>query len=72
MVAPHLQCNYKGYSADKALTLAAAAPINVMNTEEVKVLQEKLTKLWLDTNGIGGIYGKGTTNIVMLLQRRTV
>ena len=69
--APHLQYNYKGYGMDKALTVAAAAPINVMSKEEVLTLQQNLTKLGLDTNGIDGIYGKGTTNAVMILQRRT-
>ncbi|WP_052728515.1 peptidoglycan-binding protein [Domibacillus tundrae] len=69
--APHLQYNYKGYGTDKALTVAAATPINVMSKEEVLALQQNLSKLGLDTNGIDGIYGKGTTNAVMILQRRT-
>ncbi|MCI2256502.1 peptidoglycan-binding protein [Domibacillus sp. PGB-M46] len=69
--APHLQYNYKGYGTDKVRTVAAAAPINVMSKEETLTLQEKLTKLGLDTNGVDGIYGKGTTNAVMILQRRT-
>ncbi|MCP3764086.1 peptidoglycan-binding protein [Domibacillus sp. A3M-37] len=34
-------------------------------------MQEKLVKLGLDTNGVDGVYGKGTTNAVMILQRRT-
>ncbi|MCM3791068.1 peptidoglycan-binding protein [Domibacillus indicus] len=69
--APHLQYNYKGYGTDKALTIAPAPPINVMSKEEILALQEKLTKLGLDTNGVDGIYGKGTTNAVRILQRRT-
>lgn len=68
--APHLQYNYKGYGTDKALTVAASAPINVLMKEEIFALQEKLVKLGLDTNGVDGIYGKGTTNAVMILQRR--
>lgn len=43
----------------------------MMSTGEVKSLQEKLAALGLDTNGIDGIYGKGTTNAVMILQRCT-
>ncbi|WP_309087247.1 peptidoglycan-binding protein [Domibacillus sp.] len=69
--SPHLQFNYKGYGTDKGLTVAAAAPINVMSKEETLALQKKLIKLGLDTNGVDGIYGKGTTNAVMILQRRT-
>ncbi|WP_052475308.1 peptidoglycan-binding protein [Bacillus badius] len=69
--APHLQYNYKGYGTDKYLTATAAVPVNTLSKDEVKALQEKLAKLGLDTNGIDGIYGKGTTNAVMILQRRT-
>lgn len=42
-----------------------------MSKEEVLSLQQNLANLGLDTNGIDGIYGKGTTNAVMILQRRT-
>ena len=63
--------NYKGYGTDKILTTAAATLINTLSTAEVKALQEKLVKLGLDTNGMDGIYGKSTTNAVMILQRRT-
>lgn len=70
--APHLQFNYQGYGTDKMpATSAAAVPAVAMAKEDIIVLQQKLTKLGLDTNGIDGVYGKGTTNAVMILQRRT-
>lgn len=70
--APHLQYNYKGYGTDKMLaTSAAAVPVVAMAKDDVLELQQKLTKLGLDTNGMDGVYGKGTTNAVMILQRRT-
>ncbi|OAH53060.1 hypothetical protein AWH48_11925 [Domibacillus aminovorans] len=69
--APHLQYNYKGYGTDKILTTAAsAAPVASMTKVEILDLQEKLTALGLDTNGIDGIYGKGTANAILILQRR--
>lgn len=79
--APHLQFNYRGYGTDKVLTVSAAsvAPVVTPKTyletgdtgEKVKALQEKLNMLGIDTNGIDGVYGKGTANAVMILQRRT-
>lgn len=39
--------------------------------EQVKALQDKLTRLGYDMGGVDGIYGKATANAVMILQRRT-
>lgn len=38
---------------------------------DVKTLQENLIKLGIDPGGADGIYGTGTMNAVMILQRRT-
>lgn len=73
MDAPlHLQYNYEGFGTDKMpATSAASVTSNVLAKEEIIALQQKLTKLCLDTNGVDAVYVKGKTNAVMILQRRT-
>ena len=70
------ECNRQGFSNQKVDNIAGSNTLNGCPTIRIgakgnltKLLQEKLSKLGYNTNGVDGIFGNGTYNAVKQFQK---